>query len=164
MGSQDLNNPSKNRCVVFVERHMTRCDQAESPSASHVDLHDTDLHPALVGRWDVDLAPSDHTMGHFSNHVRSEKKRCSGACRLRIQNVRPASEAYSAPLLEPRYFVQCPLAQRVIASGTTHVDRPSEGKAKGLSLLMCRGSHYVVLGSIFLCCKKGVFGTGNLNI
>ena len=54
---------------------MTRCDQAESPSASHVDLHDTDLHPALVGRWDVDLAPSDHTMGHFSNHVRSEKKK-----------------------------------------------------------------------------------------
>ena len=46
-----------------------------------------------------------------------------------MQNVRPASEAYSAPLPEPRYSVQCPLAERVIASGTTHVDQPSEGRA-----------------------------------
>ena len=27
-----------------------------------------------LGRWDADLTPSDHTMGYFSDHVRSEKK------------------------------------------------------------------------------------------
>ena len=95
-------------------------------------------------RWtlDVDLKPSDHTMGYFNNHLRSENKKCCGACLPRFQNVGPASAAYSGPLPEPRWFVECTLAQRVIASGTTHV-RPAH---------LSSGQ------------KRCVFGTGSLNI
>ena len=94
-----------------------------------------------LGRWDVDLKPSDHTMGYFSNHVRSEKK-CCGACMPRIQNVEPASAAYSGPLPEPRWFVKCSLIQRVICQRDD----------------TCRPAH---LSSQQ---KRCVFGTGSLNM